>query len=231
MKTKNKKQKINKKSLKALSSELRSSKGFTLVEMMVAVALFSVVMTVSMGALLSLVDANRKAQAVQSVVNNLNVALDGMVRSIRMGTYYHCGTGLNLHAGKDCISTPESQIAFEAYGGSRSNKQDQWVYWLASDPGNNNVNRIYRSKASKTDTAVPITAPEIDITTFDVYVKGAEHALYDLQQDTEQPLAVIIVEGIAGSSITQGVSVFGSKKKIETKFQIQATASQRLLDI
>src|SRR3989338_1985894 len=78
-----------------------TARGFTLVEMIVSVALFATVMLVSVGALLSLMGANRKAQALQSVMNNLNVALDGMVRSIRMGSNYHCGAG-TFSATQDC---------------------------------------------------------------------------------------------------------------------------------
>ena len=74
-------------------SVLKSDKGFTLVEMIVAVALFAVVMLISVGTLLALVGANRKAQALQSVINNLNITLDGMVRAIRMGGNFHCGEG------------------------------------------------------------------------------------------------------------------------------------------
>src|SRR3989344_4477196 len=62
--------------------------GFTLVEMIVAVALFAIVMVVAVAALLSLTAANRKAQAIQSVMNNLNIAVDGMVRNLRMGSNY-----------------------------------------------------------------------------------------------------------------------------------------------
>ena len=69
-----------------LKRRLAADSGFTLVEMIVAVALFAVVMLISVAALLALVDANRKAQALQSVMNNLNIALDGMVRSVRMGS-------------------------------------------------------------------------------------------------------------------------------------------------
>src|SRR3989344_5257439 len=71
-----------------VSRASRAQRGFTLVEMIVAIALFSVVMIVCVGALLALVNANRKAQALQSVMNNLNIALDGMVRSVRMGNSY-----------------------------------------------------------------------------------------------------------------------------------------------
>ena len=63
----------------------RDERGFSLVEMIVAVTLFAVVMLVSVGALLSLVNATRKARALESVMNNLNVTLDSMVRSLRMG--------------------------------------------------------------------------------------------------------------------------------------------------
>src|SRR3954463_4374930 len=82
------------------------SRGFTLVEMIVAVALFSVVMLVCVGALLALVGANRKVHALQSVMNNLNVTLDGMVRSIRMGSTFD-GSGAcagNSGGPKDCTS-------------------------------------------------------------------------------------------------------------------------------
>src|SRR3989344_3008012 len=65
-------------------------RGFTLVEMIVSVALFAIVMLIAVGALLSVVEANRKAVAMQSVINNLNVAIDGMVRSIRQGQTYLC---------------------------------------------------------------------------------------------------------------------------------------------
>src|SRR3989344_9208579 len=64
--------------------------GFTLIEMIVSIALFAVVMTVAVGALLSLTGANEKAQAPQSVMNNLNISLDSMVRNIRMGRDYRC---------------------------------------------------------------------------------------------------------------------------------------------
>src|SRR3990167_630199 len=104
--------------LRTTNYELRTNAGFTLVEMIVAVALFAIVMLVSVGALLSLTAANRKAQALQSVMNNLNVALDGMVRSIRMGSNYHCGLGTFSEA-RDCSdSNGGAALAFEPFGGN-----------------------------------------------------------------------------------------------------------------
>lgn len=64
------------------------SRGFTLIEIMVSVALFTIVVTVSMGALLTVVDTNRKAQTLQLVMNNLNFAVESMVRELREATSY-----------------------------------------------------------------------------------------------------------------------------------------------
>ena len=62
--------------------------GFTIIEVIVSLAIFTTVMTVAAGSILSIVDANRKSQAVKNVVDNLNFALDDMVRNIRVGTGY-----------------------------------------------------------------------------------------------------------------------------------------------
>ena len=64
--------------------------GFTLVEMMVAIAVFSVVMVVASTALLSIIDASRKAQSIKTAINTLNFALDGISKDVRVGIEYQC---------------------------------------------------------------------------------------------------------------------------------------------
>ena len=49
------------------SIEEKNTGGFTLLEMIVAIGVFSVVMLVAAGSLLSIVSANRKAQAQKAV--------------------------------------------------------------------------------------------------------------------------------------------------------------------
>lgn len=76
------------------SSQRKSlCRGFTLIEMMVSLALFSMVVTVSVGALLMLVGTNDQLQGEQSVMTNLSFALDSMTREIRTGTDYYCVSG------------------------------------------------------------------------------------------------------------------------------------------
>jgi len=64
------------------------NKGFTLIEIMVAVSIFTIVMMISMGAVFSVVGANRKSQSLNVVVNNLNFAFESMIRDLRTGTGY-----------------------------------------------------------------------------------------------------------------------------------------------
>ena len=61
----------------------KSNKGFTLIEMLVATALFTVVVTIAMGSIVTIIDANRKAQSLTILMNDLNFALDSITRSAK----------------------------------------------------------------------------------------------------------------------------------------------------
>lgn len=69
---------------------LKNKNGFTLIEMLVSMTLFSFVVTVALGALFSILKANEKTKVIKTVVNNLNIALEGMSREIRVGYNYSC---------------------------------------------------------------------------------------------------------------------------------------------
>lgn len=66
--------------------------GFTLIEMIVSLALFSTVATISAGSLLVLVDNNSELRGEQSTISNLSYALDAMSRDLRSGFDYHCAS-------------------------------------------------------------------------------------------------------------------------------------------
>ena len=65
--------------------------GFTLIEMMISLGIFAIVLSVSVGALLSMVSSNRKTQSLRSAMDNLNLAMEEMSRNIIQGRKYHCG--------------------------------------------------------------------------------------------------------------------------------------------
>ncbi len=181
-----------------------NERGFTLVEMIVAVGLFAIVMVVCISALLSLVDANRKAQALQSVMNNLNIALDSMVREIREGTDYRCGG--QSPSDPDCPTNPGTEFYFSP----NCSGCPDWIYRF--DEANH---RLMRSTTGLVADEKPLTAPEVTIDEVFFYVIGAE------ESDTAQPKVMIVIKGSAGSQ----------KATTRTTFHVQATAVQRILDI
>lgn len=180
--------------------------GFTLVEMIVSVAIFSVVMLIGVGSLLSMMSANKKSQSIQLVMNNLNFAIEDITRTIRIGTAYHCGSG-DIMGPKDCVEG-NSFLAFEPADGDPDTTDDQVIYRL-------NDNQIEKStNGGATNSFITITAPEIKIEKLMFYVQGSEQG-----GDKRQPKVLIILSGYAGED-----------EKTRSNFNIQTMISQRILD-
>lgn len=68
----------------------QKKKGFTLIEALVSLGLFSIVVVAATGVILSIISSNKKNQAISSVVNNLNYSIESMVRDIKTGYRYKC---------------------------------------------------------------------------------------------------------------------------------------------
>ena len=83
-------------------------KGFTLVEMVVAIGVFALIMTLAAGAYLVLIAINRQAQAVSTSIDSLAFSLETMTRDIRTGSGYNCGT----ETGGNCSSPPGDTLYF-----------------------------------------------------------------------------------------------------------------------
>jgi prepilin-type N-terminal cleavage/methylation domain-containing protein len=191
-------------------------RGFTLVELMVAVSIFAIVMMIGVGALLTMVEVNKRAQGINSVINNLNAAVEQMSRSIRVGSNYHCEESSNpppasvLATTEDCPTNGGELLAFEATGGDDEVNEDQVVYRL-------NGTQLERSLAAGANgTWVSITAPEVVITNFKFYVTGSTPTSGN---DLVQPRVLMHIEGTA--------TVQGGP----TEFTIQSSVTQRLIDI
>lgn len=58
--------------------------------MVVATALFSMVVMLSIGSLFVLLDANKKARSLKVAMDNLNLIIDDMARELRLGSKYFC---------------------------------------------------------------------------------------------------------------------------------------------
>jgi len=184
--------------------ELQNNKGFTLVEMIVAVALFSVVMVVGMGALLNVLNANRQAQAIQTAVNNLNLAMEMISREIRTGHNYHCGDSGSYDKPKDCLFGDDF-LAFEPYDGDINDPNDQTVFKLEDG-------RIKKSEYSGSGFS-SLTSEELVLQFLNFIVVGSSKV------DNIQPKVLVVAKGYVGV-----------KESNRTFFNLQTTVSQRIID-
>ena len=175
--------------------------GFTLVEMIVSLGLFTIVMFIATSAFLTIVNADRKARAVRIAADNLNIALEDMSRRLKTGTSYYCGTGGGAYLStKNCPSgDTTSTIFFTDQDGRRVS---------------------YRKSTTKPEilreivggSVVPVTSPEIKIDTLNFFVAGSQTA------DSIQPNVVIVIKG----SLGQGSA--------SSTFMMQTTVVQRAYD-
>jgi prepilin-type N-terminal cleavage/methylation domain-containing protein len=67
----------------------KQRKGFSLMEMIVATALFLAVTTVSIGIFLSVTRANTKISAMQKVENEIRYIVEMISKEVRLGTIYY----------------------------------------------------------------------------------------------------------------------------------------------
>lgn len=185
----------------SINESKSSRRGFTLVEVLVSLSVFSLVMLIATGSIFTIVDANKKSHALKSVMTNLNFALESMAREIRVGTGFVCPA-----TGGDCPTNGDSSFLFI------SNRNLDFV------PGNDPVQysfsngRILKQRFGSDSSPVPITAEEIVITHMLFYVIGSGSS------DLKQPRVVMVISGYVGSGNTKST------------FNIQTAISQRSID-
>lgn len=185
----------------------QQSKGFTLVEIIVAVALFAIVMVVSTGAIFTIVNANRSAQALNSVITNLNFAVESMLRDIRTGTNYDCdGTTLDPQP-SDCTSDGSDTMSFITSAG------DNVQYTLVAGA-------IQKNIEGQLDNSGEITAPEVHIESLKFYVAGTSLVSpgAGINPYNQQQHILVRIKGYAGVN------------NRKSNFDIQTYVSQRSLN-
>ena len=187
--------------------EKKIKSGFTLIEVLIASAIFAVVMLITSGAILSVFDANRKSQNLRSVMDNLNYSLESMTRSIRFGYNYHCDkTVTPTSSTRDCSGTPASSIVFLSDTGV------EIIYDLTSS-------RIRRSVGG---TVNYLTSTDITITRLNFYVIDSDPYCVTGcgTLNLGQPMVIVVVGGYVGT-----------KPSVQSTFNLESTVSQRKIDV
>lgn len=191
-----------------------NQKGFTLVELLVSLSLFIVIVIALVGSLYTVNDASRKVQAMRTVMDNLNFAIESMSRTIRTAD----------HITLSCINGTEN-CWIDSDGATLMNMDstlgaaEHIEYRVHKDPVtsrgsiakrvtplDDNGDLIMAQRGDWQD----ITSSEIDIEKAAFYIKGGATT------DMMQPMVLVQMEGVA--------TVKGT---LTIPFSVQTLLSQR----
>ena len=156
-------------SMKILNLKQRIRKGgYTLIELIVAIGLFAIVITLVTGAYLMMIGIMRQAQATATGIDNLSFALEAMTRTIRTGVDYSC------NGGQDCLGGGGTFSILDLSSGST-------VTYTTSGGA------ITKNDLPITDSSV------VNITSLLFYVSGTQPL--SSFGDTNQPHVTIVISG------------------------------------
>ena len=173
--------------------KINNNEGFSLVEMLVSVAIFTVLITISLSIFQTVTSGQRNAIAVQSVQESMRYALEVMSKELRSAQQDysdldHDGVGDT----DDCLAgatydnynirfgntTGRKVYNVSDYGGSLTlyfkDKNDQCVYYYI-----NTDDRLYVDRGG---VVLPITPDEIELSNFRVKIDdNAMNEFHDRQ--------------------------------------------------
>ncbi|MEN9647627.1 MAG: hypothetical protein RLY57_431 [Candidatus Parcubacteria bacterium] len=176
-----------------------SKKGFSLIELMVAVSIFAIVMVISMGAILTVVNGNKKNQTMQVAINNLNFAVESMTRSIKTGYNYSIGDACKSLS----LNITEDQ---NGLGGD-----DRVTYSLQQFSGDNDNYGLF---IDNQDTGYSgfVTAPDLNITKLCFMQEREDQGL--------QPYVAVVIQGETTGSKAELKTAFNLYTSV-TQRQVQ----------
>lgn len=193
--------------------------GFTLVEVMVAMAIFTVVIIVGIGAILDATTQHNRIRSYRSVMDGMNFVMEDMARNIRLGSSVRCVTSSNGSVAPYDLGT------FDVYPASCTGGSNKIVFnGVNHDPITYMISPVSPSPIYKqVDTGGNIGAPRV-ITPPEVTIDPTRswfivrHAEPIGQNDFGQPTVTILLAGTV------------TLKGVPAPFAIQTTVTLRQLD-
>ena len=201
--------------MKQWNSETIKSKGVTLIEMLVAVTIFTIILGAISGLFISGIRTQRRVLATQELLDQTSYAFEYMGRALRMAKKDLTG---------NCLTTAGAKYNYENPGGDISKirfiKFDHATQTELCQEYLKEENQLKERKSTDATaanlpaTGTPLTSEKLQVTSLKFNLSG------ESQTDNLQPRVTI-------SSEILGRGAAGEQPKI----QIQTTISQRNLDI
>lgn len=196
----------------------QTQRGYSLLELIVSLGIFSMVMLVVMGAYVTLISLDRQARANNQLSASLAFAVESMARSLRTGSEYACNGNASV---PNCPASGGS-ISFCLDGRTcrdgDSDEQYLVTYRIKED---GSIGQCTGTIGCLDNNAISLTDPNIEIESLKFYVRGVDiDGNNPLVNDNVQPNVIFTIKG---TMRTEGDE--------EASFSIQTAATQRLIEL
>lgn len=195
--------------------------GFSLIELMVSLTVFSITMMISVGTLLILIDLNAKAQAMYSSTTNLSFMLDSMTREIRMGYRYNCFPTSESES-ENVPTASQDCGAGDSLAFTRESDGYRIAYRLVNGSGKGEVQqKILNASGGVVTNWTRITSNDINIKTFVFTVENSKPYSASGQAGyKDQPVVIVMIKGEVNNGLEEA-----------TQFNVQTQMTGRRLDL
>jgi len=212
-----------------------TTRGFTLLEMLVSLGIFAIVAVIAVGALVRITGLNKQAQTLQASMNNIGYALENMSRDMRMRSQYTCvndisqintnnGSGPTDLSKSSCVvGSGNNIIAYESAEHKDNSTPDgcNLVYAFGFLPNGTNPQTWSLNKAQQISCGSALSgfSPIIDQT--NTIIDGYQLGVYRPGGGGDQYARVFIrLKGYAGN-----------REKEKNYFDIQTSVSERITEV
>jgi len=188
------------------------NKSYTLIEVLVAVSIFTIIIAAPTGFLVGSLKGQQKALASQKLLDNASYTLEYISRSLRMAKKELSCSEITKPATCSCLKTQGYGYNYENPNGDVSAirfinyKEECQEFFLEGT----------RLRESKDEVENYLTAEDLEITSLKFQLSG------ELQTDNDQPRVTLFLEIKGGKSL---------KAELQPLIKIQTTISQRNLDV
>jgi type II secretory pathway pseudopilin PulG len=188
------------------------NKSYTLIEVLVAVSIFTIVIAAPTGFLVGSLKSQQKALSSQKLLDNTSYALEYISRSLRMAKKELNCLDISNPVTCSCLTTQGYGYNYENPDGDISairfiNYKEECQEFFLEEA---------RLKESKDGVENYLTSEDLEITSLKFRLSG------ESQIDTDQPRIVLFLEIKGGK---------GQKPELRPLIKIQTTISQRNLDV
>lgn len=209
---------------------LKLNKGFTLIELMVSISLYTVVSSVLISTVLMLSNVNVRLRNNVFAINDMNLFLESLQRDIKMGSNFRCDSGSGSIQSfiessgansrvipNDCVFDSTLTSSATRGGGSRLIfKMQDGTYVAYTTSGAQNIQADkYTTTGALINTNYVFSgvanSNNIKISSLLFYVSGTD------QTDSRQPTVTIKISGYSGARDNRGNLI---DKIVEQQFTI-----------